>query len=150
MGESVIRGPLSIVEILAMAGSPEPPTAEEMAEGPTLVDMQNLKAEPPARPKLQVTGDADEGQVLLDGVDLTPHLNRLVVDLTAFDCVATLDLAVDVEFDFPTTRVAIGGDPLEDLTAKDLNEILANCPIDSTMGDHLLRHLKELRGPSAQ
>jgi hypothetical protein len=75
--------------------------------------------------------------------DATPHLTWLGVDLDPQrGTLVTLTLSATVEFDFPVQTVAVTGDPLDGLTAAEIDQVIARGGMASTPGELVVAHLR--------
>lgn len=91
------------------------------------------------RPTPSVTVTSPTGATF----DLTPHIRWLGVELDPErGTFATVTLSAVVDFDFPVQTVSATGDPLEGLTATEIDRVIASGGMASTPGELVVAHLR--------
>lgn len=74
-------------------------------------------------------------------VDITRELIGLEIHVSGDEVVATIQLTVDLEFEFPVDRVAVASEQLDGLTSKELDDVIARGGFSTSPGVTIMEHL---------
>jgi hypothetical protein len=94
----------------------------------------------PSKTRLQV--QYDPPKVVIGDEDVTPALDRILIEGSGGGFYAQVTLNTDVEFDFPTTVVVTTGNVV-DVTAEEIDSVILTGGAASSPGQRVMALLKE-------
>lgn len=108
----------------------------------TTGSLQCMALNPDLSP-VSVSFDGDVWEIRVGGVDVTSSVERVIMDISRFQVVATVSLAADVNLDqVPAVIRTTSPDWLEGVTAKEIEQAATDGDYAQPLGEKILAHLK--------